>query len=73
MDIVAFSPDAEACKSGGDGRQAIVTEPSYLMRRAFTLRSLLKLHLDKIFSQGSPRVARIDRKIVNALLATKTF
>jgi len=73
MDIIGFSPDAEAVNSDSASKQVIVTEPSFLMRRAFTLRSMLELHLDKIFSQGEPREARIDRKIVNALLATRTF
>jgi hypothetical protein len=51
----------------------VLVEPSYLMKRAFVLRSLLELHLDGIFTRSPPRRARIDRKIVNALLATKEF
>jgi hypothetical protein len=75
MDIAPFSPDADEADmfypSAEDSR-AILIDPAYLMRRAFTLRSMLEIHLGKIISKGSRR-ARIDRRIVNALLATKAF
>jgi hypothetical protein len=75
MDIVAFTPtknEAFFHDRKGD-KQPILIDPSYLMRRAFVLRSLLELHLEQIFSKGSSRNVRIDAKIVNALLATRIF
>ena len=75
IDIAAFSPSATEANvfyPRGDDSRAILIDPAYLMRRAFTLRSMLEIHLDKIFSKGSRR-AGIDRRIVNALLATKAF
>jgi len=89
IDIAAFSPEdaeweetksAELRKKLNQfyhphyrDKHAILINPSYLMRRAFTLRSMLEYHLDKIFSKQPRREARIDRKIVRAMLATKIF
>lgn len=81
IDIAAFSPkDAEKEEAldtfyhpDYKHEHAILIDPSYLMRRAFTLRSMLEIHLDKIFSKQPRRHARIDRRIVRAMLATKTF
>ena len=75
IDIAPFTPKpgTNAFYTDEDEKLTVLIEPSYLMKRAFVLRSLLELHLDNIFSHGSPRQVRIDRKIVNALLATKVF
>jgi ferredoxin-NADP reductase len=56
-----------------DGDQAIVADPCILIGRAFALRSMLEMHLQKTFSQGSPKKARIQSRVVNALLATRSF
>jgi hypothetical protein len=66
LNNAAFYPSAAA-------ETAIVVDRSYLMRRAFTLRSVLRFHAARIFSQGSPQQAQIDPAIVDALLMTKTF
>lgn len=75
IDVAPFTP-----KDGGEyyyacnkDKRSILVDPSYLMRRAFVLRGLLELHLRQIFSRGSPPKANVDAKIVNALLATRTF
>jgi hypothetical protein len=75
INIAPFTPkpNANAFYRDEERKLDVLIEPSYLMKRAFILRSLLDRHLENIFSHGSPREARIDRKIVNALLATKTF
>jgi hypothetical protein len=75
IDIAPFSPakNAKAFYPSSKNNLAVLVDPSYLMRRAFVLRSLLEMHLSEIFSRGSPRLAGIDRRIVNALLATKSF
>jgi hypothetical protein len=57
---------------GGD-KPLILSNRSYLMRRAFTLRSMLEIHMDKIFTKEMSRRAKIDRRIVTAMLATKTY
>jgi ATPase family associated with various cellular activities (AAA) len=79
IDVKAFSPrdakDPEIAREGlfrCNGHD-IVADPCFLMRRAFVLRSLLEMHLQKIFTQGASKKARINRKVVNALLATKEF
>jgi hypothetical protein len=61
-----FYPDGEA-------KHAILVDPSFLMRRAITLRSMLELHQGRIFTQSSKKTARVNRAVVNALLATKTY
>jgi ATPase family associated with various cellular activities (AAA) len=79
IDVAGLSPEADkpaqaaAFYPSAKDETAIVVDPSYLMRRAFTLRSVLKFHAPGIFSQGSPQVAHIDPGIVDALLVTKTF
>ena len=79
IDVKAFSPrDAKDPETTRDGLfrcngHDIVADPCFLMRRAFVLRSLLEMHLQKVFTQGSSKKARINRKVVNALLATKEF
>jgi hypothetical protein len=74
IDVAGLSPaEAEAFYPDAMDPNAIVVDPSYLMRRAFILRSLLQFHAARIFSQGSPKKAQIDRRIVEALLVTKTF
>lgn len=75
IDVVDFTPKENKpfyYTRKGDKEQILI-DPSYLMRRAFVLRSLLEQYLGQIFTHGSPREAKIDTKIVNALLATKTF
>jgi hypothetical protein len=81
IDVAAFSPElseeggpTEEMKSKFSRSQPhIVIDRCYLMRRAFTLRSMLDLHQNKIFTKGPKPRARIDRHIVKAMLATKTY
>jgi hypothetical protein len=80
IDVKAFSP-RDVKKERGTTIEGlfvrnghpIVADPRFLMRRAFVLRSLLEMHLQRIFTQGSSKKARIDRQVVNALLATSHF
>ncbi|MDA9414073.1 hypothetical protein XH81_04230 [Bradyrhizobium sp. CCBAU 25360] len=75
IDVFGLSPKDEdkAFYHSSDKKWSVVVDRSYLMRRAFILRSLLQFHVPRIFSQSSPQEAQIDRRIVDALLLTKTF
>lgn len=75
IDVYGLSPKKEekAFYHSSDKGCSVVVDRSYLMRRAFILRSLLQLHAPRIFSEGSPQEAQIDCRIVDALLLTKKF
>lgn len=76
VNIVGLSPkenDTAAFYRSAGAETEIVVDRSYLMRRAFILRSVLLFHAPRIFSQGSPQLAQIRDRIVDALLLTKTF
>jgi hypothetical protein len=81
IDVAAFSPKLsekgyptkETKSKFSKTEPHILVDRSYLMRRAFTLRSMLDLHQSKIFTKGPTRRTRIDRQIVKAMLATKTY
>jgi hypothetical protein len=83
IDVAAFSPElsdkdiptknskVKFAKRASD--IYILTDRAYLMRRAFTLRSMLELHQGKILTKGPIQRARIDDRIIKAMLATKKY
>jgi hypothetical protein len=80
IDVAPFSPElTEDGKPTAETQSKFSKSPhilidrSYLMRRAFTLRSMLDQHLKKIFTTDPAQRARIDDRIVKAMLATKTY
>jgi hypothetical protein len=79
IDVKPFSPDGDAKAAvspfhpNRDDPHAILVDPCFLMRRAITLRSMLEMHQERIFTQSSKKAARVNRAVVNALLATKTY
>jgi hypothetical protein len=74
IDVLGLSPSKDEKDAFyASHTEQFVIDPSYLMRRAFVLRTLLQFNAPKIFSQGSPQEAQIDGRIVDALLLTNTF
>ena len=75
VDVAGLSPSRESFK-GLTHLAAIKTkvdEPSYLMKRALVLRSVLENQVSRIFPHGPEGDAMIDSNIVDALLQTTDF
>lgn len=75
IDVTGLSPSRTEREAQNQNffSNDFLTDASYLMRRAFVLRSMLESNMRKIFPQGTDGDASINRRVIFAFLATTEF